>query len=313
MRTHEHFVFQPMVSERVRRPIVFAADEAYAMPLAITLRSIVEANQSSWPMEFHVLSDDSSERTRGRVINSLPKGAASICWVPARLNLFREFSTLPYVSRVTYARLLIPWVLPVTVSRVLYLDCDLLVLDDLEPVWETDLEGAVLGAVVDGMADCKLCDPRFEGVPQVRDYFNAGVMLIDVQRWREERISERALEYLTRNPRSPYSDQDALNVACDNQWKRLDSHWNFQNHYNRRVSAIRPKDRPGIVHFVTNSKPWISSVRSVNAGLYDDFRNRTRFARSPVNRLVDSIVGFSAGVRNVWRRRILRSGASGAA
>ena len=284
---------------RPRCPLVFACDEAYAMPLATTLRSIVEANASSWPLEFHVLSDDFSERTRGRLVNSLPEGSASIRWVPVGLDLFRDFSTLRHVSKVTYTRLLIPRVFPATVSRVLYLDADLLLLDALGPLWETDLDGAVVGAVSDEfiVPAINAGAPGFEGVPQVRDYFNAGVLLIDLARWREERITEKALDYLARHPQSPYSDQDALNVACDRLWTKLDPRWNFQPHgitgkFNQRISDLRPDQRPFIVHFVTVEKPWYWRVRSPNAEFYDAFRSRTLFARTPRDRL---LVALRAG------------------
>jgi lipopolysaccharide biosynthesis glycosyltransferase len=212
------------------------------------------------------------------------------------LNLFRDFSTLHHVSKVTYTRLLIPWVFPATVSRVLYLDADLLLLDALGPLWETDLDGAVVGAVSDEfmVPAINAGAPGSEGVPQVRDYFNAGVLLIDLSLWRQKRVSEIALEYLRRHPQSPYSDQDALNVACDNLWTKLDPRWNFQHHpitgkFNQRISDLRPDQRPFIVHFVTARKPWYSGVRSPNAEFYDAFRSRTLFARTPRDKLLDAL------------------------
>ncbi|MFZ0825998.1 MAG: glycosyltransferase family 8 protein [Verrucomicrobiia bacterium] len=288
---------------RWKGPLVLAADEAYAMPLATTLQSIVEANRSSWPVEVHVLSTGFSKSTRAKVCASLPAGAASVCWDSVDLAAYKGFMTQSHISMMTYTRFLIAEVLPEGVSRTLYLDSDLLVLDDLAAVWETELDGAVLGAVVDEMEDGrKRGDLRFEGVPRVREYFNAGVLLIDLKRWREERISEKAMAYLSRNPRSPFSDQDALNVACDGLWKKLDRRWNFQSHHSTPISEMRPKDRPGIVHFVTNSKPWLPEARSVNAGFYNNYRSRTCFARTPVEQARDEVLRSWAGVRNVIRR-----------
>jgi lipopolysaccharide biosynthesis glycosyltransferase len=289
-------------------PVVVAGDEGYAMPLATTLRSIVEANQWAWPLGFHVLSTGFAAATKARIERSLPCKSASIRWVSVDLAGCDGFSTNRHISRMTYARLFIHDVLPEGTSKVLYVDADLLVLDDLKPLWETDLGGAVLAAVLDEMdLGVKSSDPRFAGVPRVRDYFNAGVMLIDLARWRQERVSARALQYLVSKPRSPFSDQDALNVACDGLWKRLDPRWNFQNHYCTRITDISPKQRPGIVHFVTGSKPWIPGVRSVNAAFYDEFRSRTRFARTPFDRVRDSVWRLWAGAGNVVRRHGLLS------
>jgi len=290
---------------------VFACDEAYAMPLATTLRSIVETNASNWPLEFHVLSDDFSECTRARIVNSLPKGSATIRCVPVGLNLFREFSTLRHISKVTYARLLIARVFPATVSRVLYLDADLLVLNALGPLWEIDLDGAVVGAVSDMGPAINAGAPGSEDVPQVRDYFNAGVLLIDLSLWRQKRVSEIALEYLARHPQSPFSDQDALNVACDTLWKKLDPRWNFQVRGGTRISDLHPDQRPWIVHFIMGSKPWNASARSYNAVFYDAFRSRTRFARTRGEKLRDMFRRNWAGLRNVLKRRRLLSNVVG--
>jgi lipopolysaccharide biosynthesis glycosyltransferase len=280
--------------------IVLACDEGYAMPLATTLRSIVETNQNSMPVEFHVLSEGFSEETRKRVFDSFPFGAASIRWVPVDLSLFQEFTTMNYISKMTYARFLLPQIFPVTVSRVLYLDADLLILDDLAALWETDLEGAILGAVPDaldtllkGSEEEGLAKvPRLAEVPRVQNYFNAGVLLIDLDRWRKDQISEKSLKYLAQHPRSPYSDQDALNVACDGDWKQLEAHWNFQDHLETRISDMDPGTRPGIVHFVTSMKPWKPSSMSLNASLYDAVRSRTNFARTHWDKFDDSLQGL---------------------
>lgn len=298
-------------SSRAIGPIVLACDESYAMPLATTLRSIVEANVRSWPLEFYVLSSGITDRTREKVFSSLPTGSASITWLPVALDRFRKFRTISHISQVTYARLLIPLVLPTWVSRVLFLDADLLVLGALTPLWETDLDGSVLGAVADHGVNLLIDEGRASGlgVPQVRDYFNAGVLLIDLDRWRQKQISEIALGYLERHPDSPYSDQDALNVACDGQWKRLDQRWNFQDHIDKPVLDIVRERRPEIVHFATARKPW---NRGINTKFYDTVRRRTLFARTLWDDLLDVlrsgwgpvkyILPMYKAVRHQWRR-----------
>jgi lipopolysaccharide biosynthesis glycosyltransferase len=283
-------------------PFVLACDAGYAMPLTTTLRSIVESNQTSWPLNFHLLSEGFSNIIKDKVEMSLPKGSASIRWVQADLGLFQNFNTQKHISKITFARILLPNLFSETVSKVLFLDTDILVLKDLTPLLETELEGCVLGAVLDGL------DPILQGqrkssfkIPKlnIHRYFNAGVLLVDLNRWRQNQISERAIQFLIQNPDSPFSDQDALNVACDGLWFELPSKWNFQDHFQTKVSEMND---PAIVHFINNSKPWIPKVRSPNAGFYDSFRDRTRFARSKARKLKDGAVAFASGVRNVLNR-----------
>jgi len=269
--------------------IVLACDEGYKMQLATLLRSIVESNRINWPVVCYVLSDAITEVTKKRVADSLPGGSAVIRWVPVDTVAFQDFWTAAHVSKMTFARLLIPGVLPDSVSKVLYLDSDILVLDDLRPLWEADLDGAIMGAVLDNLdPHFKSGNPVYEEAPRVRNYFNAGMLLIDLCQWRRERVSEKALAYMSKHPRTPFMDQDALNVVCDGRWKILDPRWNFHNAY-RNISQFKDTDRPGIVHFVSIMKPWIASMLSVNAGLYDDFRSRTCFARTPWDKIRDGV------------------------
>jgi len=285
-------------------PVVFACDEGYAMPLATALRSLAESNTAHWPLTVYVLSDGVSIAMQDRVQRSLPSGAVRIYWVTVDLGAYAEFATLPHISRATYARLLIPRVLPPSPKRVLYLDADLLVLDDLAPVWGAHLNGAVVGAVRDVMDDIlKRGEPGWEDVPRVGTYFNAGVLLMDLEAWRRENISERAFEYLAEHPETRLADQDALNVTCDGRWHPLDGRWNFACFQSGNLNLLPADQRPGIAHFVTRRKPWDARYRSPNAGLFDGYRSRTQYARTVRERIRDAVVGFVAGCKNVLRRQ----------
>jgi lipopolysaccharide biosynthesis glycosyltransferase len=278
------------------------------MPLATALRSVVEANRLSWPLEFHVLSDGICESLRRKVLNSLPDGSASIHWRSVDLTVFRNFSTVYYVSKMTFTRLMISTLFANSISRILYLDTDLLVLDDLTPLWETDLNGSVIGAVLDSGLDLRLKrgEPLSQQMPRVQEYFNAGVLLIDLERWRHNHISEKALAYLSSHPHAPHMDQDGLNFACDRLWKKLDSRWNFQDHLHKSISQMGPEQRPGIVHFVTCRKPWDPSMPSLNAGFYDGFRSRTCFVRKPRDKLLDALRRVWAHIKHDLRRCTLK-------
>ena len=293
-----------MRQTRMNCPLILACDDGYAMPLSTTLRSIVDANRSAWPLDFHVMFSSFSEANKKKVIDSLPRRSASIRWVPVDLRPFLGFSTLEYISKITYARFLIPNIFPDNVDRVLYLDADILVLGSLAPLWETNLEENVVGAVLDGMdLQIKCGKSGLEEVPRVQDYFNAGVLLINLDQWRKKQISEKALNYLIQHPRSPFSDQDAINVSCDGLWKKLDSRWNTQIYYeNKKISDISPELRPRIVHFVTRAKPWDASIPNMNASFYDAFRNRTCFARTSEEKFFDVIRHAWAWLKNILKQ-----------
>jgi lipopolysaccharide biosynthesis glycosyltransferase len=267
-----------------RRPespllIVMACDASYAVALATSIRSIADSNPFPARSEIVVLTSAGfAAELKDKVVGSVPESAASIRWVEVDLSQFAQFSTAPYISVMTYARLLIPYVLPRDSARALYLDTDILVLKELRSLWSCDMGGAVLAAARDVYSNVHAARLGSALAAEPR-YFNAGVLLIDIARWREEGVSEKALEYLRENPETHLSDQDALNVVCRGRWHELDSKWNCQPARPEQTQSA-PEACPAILHFVGPFKPWDARSRSIYACLYDSFRKRTRFART---------------------------------
>lgn len=254
-----------------------ACDESYAMPLATTLRSVSDSTGGTLPWDVIILTSGFSDALKQKVRASIGFGTSQVLWLPADLSRFEGFETMPYLSKMTYARLLIPRVVGEEVDRVLYLDADTLVLKDLEPLWNADLGNAVVGAVRD--IDSTVHRQRL-GLPggDEAGYFNAGVLLVNLARWRAERISEKAIEFLQEHPDSPLSDQDALNVACAGLWRELDGRWNRMLHPSQGYGAMEVVDLPSIIHFGGRHKPW--DALSFNAQFYDVYRRQTEFRRS---------------------------------
>lgn len=148
-------------------------------------------------------------------------------------------------------------------DRVLFLDADMLCLSDLRPLWETDLQGNILGAVTD-LAIPTFSSPRgvrcFHqlGLPAGAAYFNAGMLLIDLKLWRESEVSQSTLDYLGRHP-VHFLHQEALNVVLRDRWLALDPQWNvIASLYQRRYSPapLAAVTQPALLHFAGRFKPW---------------------------------------------------------
>lgn len=288
-------------------PIVLACDENYAMPLATTLRSLAEANVRYWPLDVTVLTDGFAEGIRTRVVESLPQGSVHLRWHQIELSRFADLPLMPHISRITFARFDIEHAFGDDVERVLYLDTDILVLGDLGPLFALDLGGQVLAAALDYYVDpvVQAGDvDTFAGVPTVARYFNAGVLMIDLRRWRQYGAARQAIEYLVRSPSSPLSDQDGLNVACDGRWAELDERWNYQRHLWVRIASMASTKKPAVVHFVSSRKPWLPSSMNLNARLYDAYRNRTAFRRPMWVKIHDATATFAHRVLRKLRQLV---------
>jgi lipopolysaccharide biosynthesis glycosyltransferase len=296
--------------------IVMACDASYAMPLATALRSILEVTKSSPCPQIFVLCSQFTQEMKEKVTNSLPRGSAQLHWLDVRLDTFGNFSTLPYISVMTFARLLLPEFFPASVSRLLYLDTDILALHELSSLWQTDLGGNAIGAVIDSFSSSNAqriglaSRTHSRSVLQTVEYFNAGVLLIDLEQWRRQQISESAISFLIDHPQTLLADQDALNISCKGKWKRLDHRWNSHDWLYRPKFGYRkmkPDQRPAVVHFVGRYKPWLAKSLSVDHQLYDEFRNRTQFSRSVTERFRDCAVHYWVSLKAFARRNRLVS------
>lgn len=195
---------------------------------------------------------------RDRVARSLGTRGA-LHWVAPRREAFGGLPLWGRMPIATYDKLAIARWVPETIARVLWLDADLLLLADAAPLWNTALDGAVVGACVD--ARVPTVGARFgvsgfaaHGLAADARYFNAGVMLIDLERWRAEQIETRALDYLrAAGSRVYFWDQEALNVALAGRWHPLSPVWNWSPHAGD--ASVAP-GAPRILHFSGNLKPW---------------------------------------------------------
>ena len=173
--------------------------------------------------------------------------------------------------------LLLPQLLPESVERVLFLDPDLLVLDDIGTIWEMDLAGNFVGAVADqaipfASSPRGVNARRESDIPDDAPYFNAGVLLIDLEKWRSNDIAGQARRYLERN-NVDFFHQEALNAVLWDKWLKLDERWNLiASLTSRSYSAndARAIENPGIVHFAGKFKPWRIRVGGPFASAYYD-------------------------------------------
>lgn len=137
----------------------------------------------------------------------------------------------------TYARLISADLFP-EMDRAIYLDTDVVVNRDLSELLDMNLDGFPIGAVQDRFTPVashplSILDWEKRGMSADDPFFNAGVLLIDYKKWREERIGERTLEFARANKEICVRwDQTALNILLYKKWKSLPTHWNYMVYSN---------------------------------------------------------------------------------
>ena len=170
-----------------------------------------------------------------------------------------------YISSTTYARLFLSDILSAEVDKVLYLDCDLIVVDSLVPLWELPIEETCELAVVEDSCSANMNYYERLCLPKKYHYFNAGVLLINLEAWRKRGFV--AMELLdSRTFQLDYADQDVLNILCAGRVRYLPFRYNIQEPMLRKympemrseacMEIINELSSPVVVHFTYKLKPW---------------------------------------------------------
>lgn len=263
--------------------VITLADDAYAMPLAVCIRSLIDNHQSGRSLQITIIDGGISHAHKERLAASwTSESHAGVQWrfmAPS----FGPAADLPVWGRIpklTYARLALHEYVADDVGRLVLLDSDTLVLTDIAPLNDAELAGAVIGATVDPFipvvsAMDGLSTWRESGLAPDAPYFNAGVMVVDVAAWARERVTEQALDYIcgAHNRLNQY-DQDSLNAVLRDRWKVLDSRW--QTHPRTLNSLGRPVHAaPWIVHFSGRLKPWLYDAGGPWDRRYYEYLDRT--------------------------------------
>lgn len=276
--------------------IAMAADVRYAQHATVAMVSILLHAAHPERIRFYLLADQLPADTESRVRASIERHGAAVNVIPLSPEKLAGLYTSGQLSRTAYARLQAAELLPRTVQRLLYLDCDILAHDDIEKLWEMNLDGHPVGAVKDFgiMASGKSWNEK-EASLGVRDgeaYFNSGLLLLNLGQWRENEYGRKIAE-LVRQRQFRHHDQDALNLVFRDDWKVLPMRWNvippvydmFWKVLRRsayRREAIAAMQDIGILHYAGGYKPW---EYDRHAGFNDEYYRcleKTAFSDAPM-------------------------------
>lgn len=286
--------------------LVAATDEAYALPLAVMIRSALENLAKGWHVDLFVLTDNVTESTKAKIKASWAEFSINTTWIhPDVTDVESAVSRAGYAGvPATYFRLMIGALLPQEVHRAIYLDCDMIVNDDISLLWDMPFDDAIILAVPDAYRrkfhTKRLAEVNLSPLPAFApddDYFNAGVLVIDLPAWRNFMVGERAIEVAKKHKADLASrDQDALNIVLRSRWARLHPTWNFHE-LPQNLSAWQSEGRraddlmalfraPKIVHFATGDKPWKAvCFHSTHQPVFLDVLTRTQFSDYEVPKL----------------------------
>lgn len=262
----------------MKTPIVFAINESYYKQLETVIVSILENSSSNF--EFIVLSKGLPEFCKdaiGKTI-SLYGDRSSARFIDLSKvkninieSLMSRRDDYCYISVETFYRFYIPSLLP-EYDKVIYLDADILVFDDLQNLYKIDVDQVYVGAVKDTYVTSIVGqNKKSETRPKIsfRDYlatvlnvkhtqyFNAGVLLLNLKKIRRDNIEPKLWNFAIDRSPLDFQDQDVLNAVLGNKVKLIPPRWNLYKDYTHKtINRSDCQTTPGIVHFAGREKPW---------------------------------------------------------
>jgi lipopolysaccharide biosynthesis glycosyltransferase len=271
-------------------PIVLcAADENYVKPLTVMLHSAASNLRDDRHLYVILFDGGISESSLTGIRESLIDFPVTVDVLRPDLSQVSDLMTSHHITHTAYLRLMAARLLPDSIEKVIYLDSDVLVVDDLTAMWQMDLGDNYCLAATD--IACPFIDarevrtPEFQkskpylaaispvvnwkelGIDGSANYFNSGVMVLNLKKWRSEKIEQKLFDCLRQNSKFVWCwDQYALNVVFAGNWGQLPLRWNQGAHVFEypnvdyspvdRESFKAMRDRPAIVHYTTEWKPW---------------------------------------------------------
>ncbi len=263
--------------------ICFAANESYAPYCKVALASLLNCRNKDKNYDILIMTKDMTEQSRNGIL-ALEDSGVSIRFVDMTCMESQLQSEVgAYYSVETNYRLAILSEVYHSYERMIYLDSDMLVCGDISRLYESDTQGKALAAARDYTMDykqickvpifigeepysaCNYCE-QILGIKQMQYYVNAGVLLFDLSRCRQQKITYKKAIEILHQQNYFHNDQDVLNILCHNSIHLIETKWNYLNLYEnyknssneavRRMAAHIPTEERQIIHYIGERKPW---------------------------------------------------------
>ena len=258
--------------------ICCSTDDNYAQHCAVMLCSLF-VNNPTHRFSIHILINSLNEEYK-KALTHLAKSYNSeihFYEVDSSLLIGCKYRVLRPLSEAAYYRVLLSSIIPSNIDKILYLDCDIVVIGDVCELFEIELDDYPLAAVQEPVEICE--DHRRQlSLPYGESYFNSGVLLINLDYWRKNNSQVNLLEFSKRDRHVYCHDQDALNYVFKKQWYRLPPKWNKSNtatlelidFYHILDKREYIKDAR-IIHYIDEPKPWYGIYGTRYRKLYEKY------------------------------------------
>ena len=270
--------------------VAFCVNDGYAEYIMVTIKGLLENNSN--PIVIHVLSDYISEKNVARLkdlAGSYPSAELNVVIVDdSKLRGLKDTWTI-----YTWYRVLLPEILESGVHRVLYLDADVLVAGNIQDLFCLDMTNKAIAGTIDFQSKDAVTYKRC-GYEQEKEYVCAGIMLMNLDYWREHDIANKVIRWgRENNDRIQFPDQDSINYICRDikillplKYDIVDGFFHDDYYYKNYPQELREcVESPVIIHYAGQA-PWV--VELSNHLLQDEWEKYNRALKKPVKKVYQS-------------------------
>ena len=236
-----------------RLALVYATDAGFA---AVTCASVLSLDAATkQPYHVYILTVDLDDASAQAMRKALQNCKLEIHMLSFDTQAYDALPLPSILPKASYVRIFLQDYVPHHYERLLYIDGDTLVDVDPSPLCQVDMQGQILGAVLDLgriTAGFEQEDKERLSLSGSQGYFNSGLLLIDYKKWRNEDLPAQVLKaFQDKQLVLTLGDQCVLNYVMRGSWLALNYKWNTQG-----VTANYFLNKPALVHFVGSRKPW---------------------------------------------------------
>lgn len=253
--------------------ILYSVNDKFVPQVGAGICSICENNLDIDSILIHVFSIGVSDIHKKQLNDLVNLYNRNICFY--EIDDLRRYFNFTFDTKgwnfIVMARLVLDKILPENIDRIIYLDGDTIVRGSLKNLWDIDMGSLVVGGCIEPTVNRKhLKSLSMNGVP----YINAGVLLIDLQKWKQEKTGDCIISFIKMHNGSLFSlDQDAINGALKGKIYYINLKYNYCNtydyyNYNTLRKLVRPAqyiskqefdlsvENPVVIHYLGEERPW---------------------------------------------------------
>lgn len=274
--------------------VLYQSDDNYAIFMGVSICSLLENNRAAEEINIYVIDDSISGDMKRQIEQMVGSYQRRVRFVPTESVLNNDAIRTAFAytgmrkNTHSYLKLFVDMLLPDISGRIVYIDCDTAIEGDISPLAEMDMQGHGIGMVLDSLVTDGRCSV---GMRADDNYYNSGVILIDLDVWRREHYAERIINHVQNVRTYGTVDQDILNMEFLHDIYTLPVAYNLQPMhlvypYKMYAKVYRHKEpyygereiaeavnAPKIIHYLryVGTSPWHSNSVHPCEGIFDKY------------------------------------------